>query len=232
MPQNRPDNRQQARRRIQDFFVLTIGGMSVLALLFLTGTLGLLESIIGAVVMGAGAMAYYAGSSPSPSSQGPAPILTSGKIADPVADQSEFGAFLMSLPFAVLSIASNGRIDIVNAHARRILRTEQAVGTMASAILRQPDLIAAVERIRQNGAGELVEFTLHGDAEVWMAHMQAGPVSGSVLIVFEDLTAVRRAERARADFLANASHELRTPLTAIGGFIETMKGPARDDKAS
>ena len=63
-----------------------------------------------------------------------------------------------------------------------------------------------------------------------MAHVRPGPRPGSVLMVFEDLTAVRRAERARADFLANASHELRTPLTAIGGFIETMRGPAKDDK--
>jgi len=33
----------------------------------------------------------------------------------------------------------------------------------------------------------------------------------------------------RADFIANASHELRTPLTSIAGFVETLRGPARDD---
>lgn len=52
------------------------------------------------------------------------------------------------------------------------------------------------------------------------------------MVVLEDLTPVKRAARARADFLANASHELRTPLTAISGFIETMRGPAREDKDS
>jgi two-component system phosphate regulon sensor histidine kinase PhoR len=36
----------------------------------------------------------------------------------------------------------------------------------------------------------------------------------------------------RADFVANASHELRTPLAALTGFIETLKGPARDDPAA
>ena len=36
----------------------------------------------------------------------------------------------------------------------------------------------------------------------------------------------------RADFVANASHELRTPLAALSGFIETLKGPARDDVAA
>jgi two-component system phosphate regulon sensor histidine kinase PhoR len=40
---------------------------------------------------------------------------------------------------------------------------------------------------------------------------------------------VRRAERTRADFLANASHELRTPLASLTGFIETLRGHARED---
>jgi two-component system phosphate regulon sensor histidine kinase PhoR len=44
-----------------------------------------------------------------------------------------------------------------------------------------------------------------------------------------DLTTVKRAEEMRADFAANASHELKTPLSAIIGFIETLRGPARDD---
>jgi two-component system phosphate regulon sensor histidine kinase PhoR len=40
---------------------------------------------------------------------------------------------------------------------------------------------------------------------------------------------VRRMELMRVDFLANASHELRTPLASLSGFIETLKGHARDD---
>jgi two-component system phosphate regulon sensor histidine kinase PhoR len=48
-------------------------------------------------------------------------------------------------------------------------------------------------------------------------------------VVLHDLTALKRAEQARADFIANASHELRTPLAAVTGFIETLRGHARDD---
>jgi len=49
------------------------------------------------------------------------------------------------------------------------------------------------------------------------------------LLVLRDETDIRRAERTRADFLANASHELRTPLASLSGFIETLRGHARDD---
>jgi two-component system phosphate regulon sensor histidine kinase PhoR len=43
---------------------------------------------------------------------------------------------------------------------------------------------------------------------------------------------MERATNIRRDFVANVSHELRTPLTALIGFIETLKGPARDDAAA
>jgi len=44
------------------------------------------------------------------------------------------------------------------------------------------------------------------------------------------VTSAKRAEEARADFVANASHELRTPLAAVSGFIDTLKGHAKDDE--
>lgn len=49
-------------------------------------------------------------------------------------------------------------------------------------------------------------------------------------ILFRDQSEIRRIDRMRADFIANASHELRTPLASIAGFIETLQGPARNDE--
>ena len=51
-------------------------------------------------------------------------------------------------------------------------------------------------------------------------------------LVFKDQSETRRIDRMRADFIANASHELRTPLASIAGFVETLRGPARDDAAA
>ena len=58
------------------------------------------------------------------------------------------------------------------------------------------------------------------------------PEGRLVLLTLRDETDILRSERTRADFLANASHELRTPLASLTGFIETLRGHARDDPAA
>ncbi|MEP9370639.1 ATP-binding protein [Mesorhizobium sp. KR1-2] len=59
-----------------------------------------------------------------------------------------------------------------------------------------------------------------------------GRGTGLYVLVFKDQSEARRIDRMRADFIANASHELRTPLASISGFVETLRGPARDDAAA
>ncbi|MBX3570040.1 MAG: two-component sensor histidine kinase [Rhizobiaceae bacterium] len=59
-----------------------------------------------------------------------------------------------------------------------------------------------------------------------------GHATGMFVLLFKDQSEARRIERMRADFIANASHELRTPLAAISGFVETLRGPARNDAAA
>ncbi|MBP2229802.1 two-component system phosphate regulon sensor histidine kinase PhoR [Azospirillum agricola] len=69
---------------------------------------------------------------------------------------------------------------------------------------------------------------LDPDAET-EAPAPAATVARMAILTLHDVTAARRSEQMRADFIANASHELRTPLSSLLGFIETLRGPARDD---
>jgi len=57
----------------------------------------------------------------------------------------------------------------------------------------------------------------------------AGGVEPGVVMVLHDLTALRRLEQIRTEFVANVSHELRTPLTAMQGYLETLLGGALDE---
>jgi len=134
---------------------------------------------------------------------------------------------------------------------RRIVRTNRAARVLLGAVgaerdlsttFRQPPLLAAIDGLLETGSDgnftgpdqTAVEFVLPGPPELDMiAHLRRLPraaADGSLaLIVLHDTTALRRAERMRADFVANASHELKTPIAGLAGFIETLRGPARDD---
>lgn len=68
-------------------------------------------------------------------------------------------------------------------------------------------------------------------ALVTVSALKAVP-GGGALVVLQDRTTEEQAEQMRRDFVANVSHELRTPLTAMTGFIETLRGPARNDAAA
>ncbi|HNT36848.1 MAG TPA: ATP-binding protein, partial [bacterium] len=57
----------------------------------------------------------------------------------------------------------------------------------------------------------------------------SGRTVGAV-VVFSDVTRLRRLENMRRDFVANVSHELRTPVTSIKGFVETLLDGAINDR--
>ncbi len=136
---------------------------------------------------------------------------------------------------------------------RRIVRTNRAavilLGPMGadrdlSTALRHPQLLSAIDTLLDTADGNFigpdqiaVDIVLSGAPELdVIAHARRLPraaADGSLaLIVLHDTTALRRAERMRADFVANASHELKTPIAGLAGFIETLRGPAREDEAA
>ncbi|MCO7175953.1 two-component system histidine kinase PnpS [Sporolactobacillus kofuensis] len=51
-----------------------------------------------------------------------------------------------------------------------------------------------------------------------------------IVVVFHDITEIKKLENTRRDFVANVSHELKTPVTSLIGFTETLLDGARDDK--
>jgi two-component system phosphate regulon sensor histidine kinase PhoR len=150
-------------------------------------------------------------------------------------------AIVDGLPDPLISVDRQRRIVRTNRAARSLLG---AVGPERdiSTVFRQPPLLAAVDGLLETGTDgnftgadqAVVSFVLSGPPELdVVAHLQRLPraaADGSLaLIVLHDTTALRRAERMRADFVANASHELKTPIAGLAGFIETLRGPARDD---
>ncbi len=153
-----------------------------------------------------------------------------------------FAAMLERLADPIL-LASGGdpaapgarRFVFANAAARDLLRLQRAEGPLTTAV-RAPEILAAIDAaLFRSAAAEAIYQSGGVQRRVW--RVGALPLAGEAatplaLVSFRDETEFRRGERARADFLANASHELRTPLASLTGFIETLRGHARDDPAA
>jgi two-component system phosphate regulon sensor histidine kinase PhoR len=129
--------------------------------------------------------------------------------------------------------ASARRFVFANAAARELLRIQRREGPLTTA-LRSPEVLQAVEEALIGGiVGDAVYESGGVQNRFWRVRVAPlhplEPGRGLALLTLRDETEIRRSERTRADFLANASHELRTPLASLAGFIETLRGHARDD---
>jgi two-component system phosphate regulon sensor histidine kinase PhoR len=138
-----------------------------------------------------------------------------------------------SLPSPLFLLNRQRRIVRANSAARKVFG-RQLQGRDLAALLRHPALLEATDRVLKGQSGSDVEFALPGPMDrAFRAMLEPFPeagIDGTVAILsLHDVTALKRMEQMRADFVANASHELRTPLSALLGFIETLRGSARDD---
>jgi two-component system, OmpR family, phosphate regulon sensor histidine kinase PhoR len=144
-------------------------------------------------------------------------------------------ALLDNLPDPLLLLDAGRRVVRANQAATRVFG-RGILGKGLAAFLRDPAVLEATRAVLAEGGGRghECEVTLPVPVEsVFLARVEAlgrSAADGSaVLLMLHDITAVKRIEQMRADFVANASHELRTPLATLLGFIETLQGPAHDD---
>ncbi len=147
--------------------------------------------------------------------------------------ESTFTRSLMDgIPIPVVLVGNDERIIAISAAAAALLG-DGIVGRHYIIAMRQPSLQEAIEAAlsaRQAGQARVVMTGQPGERTF---RVSVSPVEGEgragALAAFEDISELEQAGQIRRDFVANVSHELRTPLTALLGFIETLKGAARDD---
>lgn len=164
---------------------------------------------------------------------------------------AETDRLLDGLPYPLLVLGRDRQLLRLNRAAARPLFGDRPasdlLGRDLAHALRDPVLDEAVGRVLAGAAGASVELAIaDGRVErlfaVDVAPLEgagdgaspgaAGAVGGNaptVMVTLHDITAIRRTEELRVDFVANASHEIRSPLTALIGCIETLRGPAWDD---
>ena len=219
--------------------VVTLGGLAVVCIFSLAaaGLANAQAAFVGALLVAlcAGALSVrpvrrqtFVQDTPSPPRGTPFELMIDN-LADPIllvsgSDPGDFG---------------DRKYVYANAVARDLLRLQREEGPLTTA-MRAPEVLAAVEEVLFSGVATEADWHSRGAQErFWRVRIAPLPSPGGggdsgapprlALLTFHDDTEVRRSESTRADFLANASHELRTPLASLAGFVETLRGHARDD---
>jgi two-component system phosphate regulon sensor histidine kinase PhoR len=134
-------------------------------------------------------------------------------------------AILSAMQDGLLVVDRQRRLALINRAFSDLFEVgEDSLGVPLLESVRNP----AVERIvgetllkRKPSQGQL----LIGRREFEMASVPMGKESGEIagaVVLFHDITDLKRADEIRRDFVANVSHELRTPLSILRGYIETM----------
>lgn len=150
-----------------------------------------------------------------------------GQVQRLSADKQRLDTILSGMGEGIMVAAPDGVITMVNPAFSRLFAIRGDVeGKKLVEISRHPDLLAAFNELAEPGVNELLrEISIQSNDITLFTHWVPLTVDGvrqGIVAVFHDISAQKKAENMRRDFVANVSHELRTPVTIIKGYAETL----------
>lgn len=149
-------------------------------------------------------------------------------------ENSKLESIVNSMMNGVIAINNENKIIMINYESYRLfhIKINQIIGYNFYDIIRNEDIYKALNMSIKHKTHVSVEFLLKGPLEgdkILRLHVnpikrngQGNREMGS-LLVFQDVTQIRKLEKLRNDFVSNVTHELKTPLTSIMGFTDTLK---------
>jgi len=161
------------------------------------------------------------------------------RLQNLIKERNQREAVLSSMVEGVLAVDMDGHMISLNKAAAQffnVFQPESAQGRSIEEVFRNVRLqrfVADVLKGREPLECELIVQ----NRQTCCLQARGTPLLGlhgrriGAIVVFNDLSRLRRLENLRRDFVANVSHELRTPITAIKGFVETLLDGALNDPA-
>lgn len=148
-------------------------------------------------------------------------------------ERVKLDAVLRNMNDAILIVGPEGMVTLVNPAAERIfnLESSRALGRSLVEVVRQYPFVELWRACVQTRRQQIT--TIETTPDRLFVQGIATPLEPLLpdytLLVFQDLTRVRRLETVRRDFISNVSHELRTPLASLKALTETLQEGALED---
>lgn len=150
----------------------------------------------------------------------------------------KFDSIMNSMTNSFVAVDSNLRIILINSIAARFfgINQEDIIGCNLIEIIRNHQINEILQQVITDNSSSISEISI-GMPEEGIFRVYASPIrsaddtkanSGGIITI-HDITAVKKLEQIRTDFVSNVTHELKTPLTSIRGFVETLRSGAVQD---
>lgn len=160
------------------------------------------------------------------------------RISELQEQHQELESILSNMTEALVLLDADKNVIRFNRSAEQLFRIvrRRALGRKMMEIVRHTGLLEFVDQMYQSDESSHIEIVLYRDEVKMNVAVHGTPVRSNlgelsgVLLVFHDLTHIRKLESIRQDFMANVSHELKTPITSIKGALETLEGGATTDQ--
>lgn len=147
-------------------------------------------------------------------------------------EKEELTAILSSMIEGVIVLDSEGKIVMTNEGFKNMCgrpASESVIGEHYWEMLRSVEFKGLIDRVRAKGRAEAFEIRIGDRVYLGNASLIHKREKGKTVAVLHDITEIKRLERLKTEFVANASHELRTPLTIVKGFVETLGEKAKGE---
>jgi two-component system phosphate regulon sensor histidine kinase PhoR len=159
-------------------------------------------------------------------------------IATITQEVTKLDIILSSMFEGIMVINAREEIILMNPSLRKMFMIDMdPIGKKPLEVIRNSAVQRIVDDLLQDKKRFINEKILVTQTEEKFLEINAvsllrNNISEGCVLVFHDITELRRLEKIRQDFVANVSHELRTPMSSIKGYAETLLQGALEDKAN
>jgi len=160
-------------------------------------------------------------------------VQLSSQIEDLEAERSKIAAVLAEMTDGVLIVDAQGLVQLLNPAAENMFEIagKDALGHSVAEVLRHHQLVELWRSCHDTGSSQAATIEI-GARRLYLQGLATpfgDALPGSTLLLFQNLTHLRRLETVRRDFISNISHELRTPLASLKALTETLQEGALED---
>lgn len=158
-----------------------------------------------------------------------------GTVTDLTDKNIKFDAILNSIMYSFIAVDQNLRIILINSIAVKFfgIKQDSVIGKRFIEVIRNHQLNEILQKTIDSNTFQVKELTL-GSPESGIFSIHSNPImaangegtNAGGIITIQDITAMKKFDQIRSEFVSNVTHELKTPLTSIRGFVETLRSGA------